>query len=192
MIRLFLAALLALLIPSAALANDLEGGWALRIDDANIFVFTIAQREDGEWHGTWKRPSSFASNGAVFTRLSGSQVVVSMAGLEFAGDVELSFEDTAPGAIPDIFRFRLVGPGQALLTYVGTQLPPFPLVAVGSDARLGPFERDRLYDRDNAATMPEAAGDVPEDVAPQTSAPETAPSARGGIGADFLDDLLVP
>jgi len=188
--RLILA-LLALLAPVAAQAHDLEGRWALRIDAATIFVFELGRAEDGEWHGTWTRPDSFASNGAVFARMVGSREVKSSAGIEFAGDIELTFDDPAPGAIPDIFRFRHLGPGRAQLTYVGTPLAPYPLIAVAAGAGLGPFEQGRVYDRDNAVTDP---GELPAMPPSALTTPALPPAAAEepegeGLGADFLEGL---
>lgn len=182
-IRLLLA-LLAMLVPVAAQAHELEGRWAFRIDAATIFVFEMERAEDGEWHGTWTRPETFASNGAVFARLVGSKVLTSSAGIEFAGDVELTFDDPAPGAIPDIFRFRHLGPGRAQMTYVGTPLAPYPLIAVARGAGLGPFAAGVVYDRDNAVTDPDAAPALPPALPPLEDEPEEA-----GLGADFLDGL---
>ncbi len=171
MVRLILAALLALAFPSLAQAQELAGTWALRIDGANIFVFTIEASGDSAPRGSWFRPGSFASNGAVFARLNGSEEVTSQSGRAIAGDVELTFDDPRPNAQPDIFRFHLTGPGQAQLTYVGTPLAPFPLVKVADGARLGPFEFARIYDRDNAATVPPVA----EPVTAAASSPAALP-----------------
>ena len=52
--------LAALLLSARALADDhegdLSGHWALRIDDATIFVFTLEQADAGGWQGAWARP----------------------------------------------------------------------------------------------------------------------------------------
>jgi len=181
-IRLLLT-LLALLTPIAAQAHEMEGRWAFQIEDAAIFVFAIEQAEDGEWHGTWTRPDTFASNGAVFARMVGERVVTSSAGIEFAGDIELTFDDPAPGAIPDIFRFRHLGEGRAQMTYVGTPLAPYPLVAVAPANRLGPFAEGRVYDRDNAVTVPREAAAIPP------PAPTVAEDEDESLGADFLEGL---
>lgn len=183
MARLILALLLAL-APGAAFGQDIEGSWALRISDATVFRFDISRSEDGEWRGTWTRPESFASNGAVFARMTGSEQLQSMAGIEFAGDVELSFDDPRPEAIPDIFRFRHLGEGQAQLTYVGTDLAPFPLVQVAPGTPLGPFAEERIYDRDNAQTEPTYD---PGDPAAEEPMDEPAQPARSRLGEDFLE-----
>lgn len=155
MLRRILLVLLLLFAPASAFANDLEGSWALRIDEANIFRFDLREISDGVWRGTWTRPDRFRSNGAVFTQMEGSEELDSMAGLDASGEVELSFDDPRPGAVPDIFRFSLVGEGQVAMTYVGTGMAPYPLVRVARDAPLGPFEDGRIYDRDNAQTIPD-------------------------------------
>ena len=185
-IRLFLM-LLALLTPTLAQAHEMEGRWAFQIEDATIFVFEMERAEDGEWHGTWLRPDRFASNGAVFARLVGEREVTSSAGIEFAGDIELTFDDPAPGAIPDIFRFRHLGEGRAQMTYVGTPLAPYPLVAASAAARLGPFAEGRVYDRDNAVTVPGEVEAIPRPAPTPPAASED--EADAGLGADFLEGL---
>ena len=141
--------LLALLLPLPAAAQTLEGSWALRIDDTTIFRFDIAPAEDeGEWRGTWSRPGSFASDGNNFTRLSGPpERVRSMAGFEVDGEIELSFDDPRPEAIPDIFRFKLIDADEAEMTYVGTGLAPYLLERVAPGAALGPWDADKVYSR---------------------------------------------
>ena len=199
MFRLFLA-LVALCLPVAAQAHDLEGRWAFRINETTIFVFELDENEYGEWFGRWLRPERFSSNGVVFARLVGSREIRSSAGIEFEGAVELTFDDPRPNAIPDIFAFRHTGPGQAQMTYVGTPLAPFPLIAVSAATGLGPFEEGRVYDRDNAVTAP---GEWPlpvELAAPEPAPAQIAPPAAQGpapapepdreaIGADFLEGL---
>ena len=155
MLRKIILALVLLFAPVSAYADDLEGAWALRIDGTNIFRFDLREISDGVWRGTWTRPDTFRSNGAVFTQARGQEELDSMAGLDNSGEVELSFDDPRPGAVPDIFRFRLVGEGQVAMTYVGTDLAPYPLVRVAEGAALGPFADGRIYDRDNAQTIPE-------------------------------------
>ncbi|MGX7894572.1 hypothetical protein [Tsuneonella sp. HG222] len=169
-VRLLL--LLALLLPFPASAQDesvssLEGSWAFQIGPATIFRFDIApvSGKDGEWRATWSQPKSFATDGENFTRLTlPAKVTPSMAGLEFDGEVELSFNDPRPGAIPDIFRFRLIDADAAEMDYVGTDLAPFTLQRVARDTPLGPFEQNTVYRR----TPPKAA----EPAAPKPAAPD--------------------
>ncbi|QZH75811.1 MAG: hypothetical protein JY451_04270 [Erythrobacter sp.] len=187
---LLLAALFAL--PAQALANDLIGHWAFRIDDATIFIFEISEDADGDWQGSWTRPASFRSNGVVFAELTGSEELEAMAALEFAGLIELSFEDPRPNAVPDIFRFRHVAENRAELTYVGTDLAPYPLVRVAPGSRIGPFDASRIYDSDNAVTE---ADSLPAPVLEEVPAEEAAEpqaetqSERPRVDAGFLDDL---
>lgn len=148
--RILLLLALLLASPVQALANEIEGAWALRIGDANIFIFEIEQTEASEWRGVWTRPERFASNGVVFAQMEGSEQLTAMAALEFAGFVELSFDDPRPGAVPDIFRIRVTGENQAELIYIGTDFEPYPLVRVPPGTDLGPFDSTMIYDRDNA------------------------------------------
>jgi hypothetical protein len=186
--RLFLLLLALLALPAPALADDLQGSWAFRIEEATIFTFDIAQDADGNWHGSWTRPASFRSNGVVFAQMTGSEQLEAMAALEADGTIELAFDDPRPGAVPDIFRFRQSGENQALLTYVGTDLPPYPLIRVAPDGGIGPFDADRIYDRDNAVTQadyvaPDAA------IADGQTAPENSQNPRPRVDAGFLDGL---
>lgn len=187
---LLLAALFAL--PAQALANDLIGHWAFRIDDATIFTFEISQDADGDWQGSWTRPASFRSNGVVFAELTGSEELEAMAALEFAGLIELSFEDPRPGAVPDIFRFRHVAENRAELTYVGTDLAPYPLVRVAPGSRIGPFDASRIYDSDNAVfeadyVAPPVVVEAPPAAATEPQTEEE--NARPRVDESFLDDL---
>lgn len=191
MLSRFLLALAALLaFPMQALAQEIEGSWAFRIDDATIFSFEIEREEDGDWRGSWTRPASFRSNGMVFAQLTGSQELEAMAALEFAGTIELSFEDARPGAVPDIFRFRPVSENQAELIYVGTDLDPYPLVRVLPGSGIGPFEENRIYDRDNAVIEADYAAPPAEVEDESTQTEETDEEEAGQrIDADFLDGL---
>jgi hypothetical protein len=144
--------ILALLLPVPAVAQDvasLEGSWALEIGGATIFRFDLEPIADkDEWRGTWSRPSRFASDGDNFNsvRLPAEQIR-SMAGLVFDGQVEVSFPDPRPNAIPDIFRFRLIDPDAVEMTYVGTTLAPYVLQRVSRQTPLGPFEQGATYSR---------------------------------------------
>ena len=188
--RLFLA-LALLFAPAAALGDEgLEGAWALRIDGAVIFRFELDRAEDGEWHGVWTRPDSFASNGEVFQRLTGSEDLPSSAGLDFAGMAELTFDDPRPNAVPDIFRFIQLDDDRAQLEYVGTGLAPYPLVRVARGTALGPFAAGRVYDRDRAESDPAAVPAPPVAADPPAAAPAPQePAQPDRIGADFLEGL---
>jgi hypothetical protein len=188
----FLIAFVILLLPAApAFAQQaLQGSWAFQVEDAVIFRFDIEKSADGEWTGIWTRPGSFRSNGVIFTRMSGSEEVRSMAGLEFAGQVELSFDDPRPGAIPDIFRLELTGDNTARLDYVGTDLPPYPLIRVDETTPLGPFDEKRAYHRRNALEKPAADDAASDDEEPQTDdAPQEDKRPASSLGDDFLNGL---
>ena len=173
--------LLALLLPLPAAAQDgrssLEGSWALEISGAVIFRFDLEQDAgSGEWHGTWSRPESFASDGNHFAQITmPATVKQSMAGLQDGDSVEVSFNDTRPGAIPDIFRFRLIDPDAAEMTYVGTGLAPYIMQRVAADTPLGPFEDGVIYARRlPRASEPEVEQDqdAPDIPAPPPSNPD--------------------
>lgn len=152
----FLLALAVLLLPAQALANDLEGHWAFRIDEATIFVFTLEELEGGGWRGAWTRPAEIASNGMVFQNMDGSETVEPQGVIERAGVVQLTF--TGPPEARgrnDVLQFRTVSENQAQLTYIGLPGEPYPLVRVVPGTPLGPFEEARIYDRDRAVTEAE-------------------------------------
>lgn len=208
MLTRFLIVLAALLLPGQAMAQSLEGHWALQIGDAKIFIFALDRGDDGTWEGAWTRPAAIESNGVVFRRMSGSETVLPVEARQRGEVVQLTF-DGPPEANgrQDVLRFALVGDNQAQLQYVGIPGDPYPLIRVLSDTLLGPFEEMRIYDRDLAvieaeyndepapveALVPleevvlsepdEPAGEA--EAANDSDADETPPR----ITADFLDGL---
>ncbi|NIQ96067.1 MAG: hypothetical protein GWN87_19095, partial [Desulfuromonadales bacterium] len=148
MLHRLLILIAALLLPAGAWAQDVEGAWDFRLDNTTIFRFVIEQGEDGEWRGEWSRPDSFNSNGDAFARLRGPvETLDSMAGYEFLGSVELSFDDPRPGAVPDIFRFRVVDEDSLEMIYVGTGLDPYELVRAGPGDVIGDWDASKIYRR---------------------------------------------
>lgn len=145
------------LLPAQAIAQDLDGHWAFKIDEATIFVFALEQGEDGTWQGTWTRPSQIDSNGVIFRNMSGSQTVRPSAVRQAGEIVQLTFAGPQGTNRNDVLRFTQVGENQAQLQYQGIPGDPFPLVRVQPDTPLGPFEDLRIYDRDNAVTEAEFA-----------------------------------
>ena len=158
---------LALLLPAPALADTLEGSWALDIGGTPIFRFDIAKDDDGKWRGTWSKPSSFASDGNNFSRLKGpAKKVPSMTALETPDGIELSFNDPRPGAVPDIFDFKPIDSDAVELVYVGTGLAPYTLERVKPEAPLGPWEADATYSREASPKDPAAASEKPPENLP--------------------------
>lgn len=186
-----LLALLALLLPLPALAQEgrhsLEGTWALELGGATIFRFELERvpGKDGEWRGIWSRPSRFASDGDNFAQVQlPARQIRSMAGLAFDGMIEVSFPDPRPGAIPDIFRFRLIDFDAVEMTYVGTGLQPYVLHRVPADTALGPFRDGATYSRRPPA---------PPQAAPEPRAPAPAePAAPASPPPDSPDDFRLP
>ncbi len=199
MLQRLLIALALLVLPASALAQDIEGSWDLRIDGTTIFRFDIAEGEDGEWLGTWHRPDRFRSDGNAFGGLSGPvEEVPSMAGYEFAGLVELSFDDPRPDAIPDIFRFRLIADEVVEMNYVGTDLAPYMLVRAGDGDPIGNWDADRVFRRsvpngDASVAEPTDANDeqLPmieeESVLEEPDDDSSAEDQEPRMGSDFLD-----
>lgn len=132
--------------PSFA-AQMLVGSWALRVDGAVMFRFDLARSGDG-WSGTWVKPKSFATDGAIFAELSGPPTQQrSQSGRAIGEWAELSFGDARPGAIPDVFRFRLTAPDRAEMLYADTGQAPFVLERVDPATEPGPWTADRVYRR---------------------------------------------
>ena len=132
--------------PSLAL-QMLAGSWALRVDGTVMFRFDLAQTATG-WSGTWVKPSSFASDGAIFAELSGPPAEQrSQSGRAIGEWAELAFGDTRPGAIPDVFRFRLTGPDRAEMLYADTGQAPFVLERVDPGTPPGPWIEGQVYRR---------------------------------------------
>lgn len=187
--RLLLLFVLLLPLPAAAqeVPSPLAGSWALRIDGAVVFRFDLGPQPDrGEWRGTWSRPSSFASDGDNFAELKlPARRIESMAGFEADGGVEISFPDPRPGAIPDIFRFRLIDFDAAEMIYVGTGLAPYVLERVPPGTALGPFREGATYAR---PLPPESEPDAPpeprlepEDVLPPSDDPNDFRLPSSGV-----------
>lgn len=145
----------------------------MRIDATTIFRFTIERTPGGGWQGRWQRPESFNSNGNAFANLRGGvKSTTSMAGNAVLELVELAFDDPRPGAVPDIFRFRLIGPDAVAMAYVGTQLPPYLLVRAAADDPLGNWDSERIYRRPvPGARLPAPAAGAPDPAEVGTTAP---------------------
>lgn len=164
MIGRLLIALALLAMPSAlaaqpaaspaatAQAGSLEGSWALRLDGAILFRFDL-ERDGANWRGAWTRPRSFASDGDRFSHPVGAMTLVSAKGGAIGEWAELTFADDRPGAVPDVFRFHLLGRDRAEMIYAGTGLAPYTLERVAKDALLGPFEEGKIYRRPGMAAV---------------------------------------
>lgn len=159
--------------PGSALAQDLEGAWALKIGDAIIFRFEMERDADDQWTGSWTRPASFRTNGVFFSNMHGSETVQATSVISVGGKVELAFANRPSAAASGLFRFRQTGPDQAELTHVATGYAPYPLIRVAPGSPLGPFSENYVYDRDNAVSEPALAEMV--DIAEIVPAPEAEP-----------------
>jgi hypothetical protein len=174
--------LLALLFATPAVADPLEGSWALDAGGATIFRFDLSKDVDGEWHGTWSKPTSFASDGNVFSHLTGPpKKVPSMTALETPNGIELSFNDPRPGAVPDIFDFKTIDEDAIEMLYVGTDLAPYTLQRVKADAPIGPWDPDAAYSRKAPPKAPEAEPEAaPEQPPPDPDSFRLKPGAPVG------------
>lgn len=196
MLRKFLV-LLLLLVPVPAMAqsfeqsfedlsqgqsvedHSLEGSWALRLDGAIIFRFDLADNGDG-WSGVWSRPTSFASDGNRFGDLRGPTETVDSSETRTIGDwVELTFPDNRPGAVPDIFRFRLMEPDRVEMIYTETGLAPYTLERVAEDALLGPWEAGKVYAREGATPAASRPRSAPPQSREELQGPPGEPAFEG-------------
>ncbi|MFC3096930.1 hypothetical protein [Alteraurantiacibacter palmitatis] len=156
--------------------DELAGAWDMQAGGVTIFRFHLEEPREGEWRGRWSRPQTFNSDGNAFYNIRpGIRSTASMTALEYQGAVELAFDDPRPGAIPDIFRFRLTGPDSAQMIYVGTDLAPYALVRAAEGEALGGWEAGRVYRR----ALP---GDAMEEPSPPPAEQEAA-----RMTADFLE-----
>lgn len=192
--RLLFAVLLLVPVPAAAqpsagapapaatraplAAQMLVGSWALRVEGTVVFRFDLTRSEAG-WSGTWAKPKSFATDGAIFAELSGPAAEQrSQSGRAIGEWAELAFGDARPGAIPDVFRFRLIGPDRAEMLYADTGQAPYVLERVAAGTAPGPWTAGRVYRR--AGVQPGTL--VSYNVGPRTSpsaVPTPAPTAAG-------------
>jgi hypothetical protein len=182
MIRRLLVLLLLLLpVPAAAqsLTGELAGSWALRFDGSVIFRFDIERDGEG-WRGAWSRPANFSTDGDRFANLAGGTVTIpSRDGRDFAGWAELTFPDDRPGAVPDIFRFRVLPTGRAEMIYAETGLAPYVLDRVAAHEALGPFEPGKVYSRPGTAPAPLARPAPPAPPAPEPAETPRRPAFEG-------------
>ena len=149
-------------------AAMLVGSWALRVEGIVLFRFDLA-RSGAAWRGTWAKPNSFATDGAIFAELSGPPVEQRTQGGRTVGEwVELTFGDSRPGAIPDVFRFRLLAPERAEMIYTDTGQAPFVLERVAPGTAPGPWTAGQVYRR---------AGVQPGTLVSYNVGPRAAPSS---------------
>ena len=148
LVRLLLAMLVLALVPTPATAQQLiSGSWALRVEGAVVFRFDLERTSEG-WRGTWAKPGAFATDGAMFASLAGPPVEQrSQAGRVMGDWIELTFGDPRPGAVPDVFRFRLVAFDRVEMIYVDTGQAPYQLESVAPGTPPGPWEAGRIYRR---------------------------------------------
>ena len=139
----------ALLAASSVVAPPCTTGtWALQASGQTIFRIEISTTTKGAT-ATWERPEHFSTDGENFSRVSGPTVRrLARSVTVVNGDVELSFDDPAPGAIPDVFRLRCVDSGHLSATYQGMGYEPFDLTRTQAQGvPLGPWHAERSYVR---------------------------------------------
>lgn len=151
---------MALLLPlllAAAAVPDVNGTWDLLAGGETIYRIEIASTPAGTT-ATWSRPMHLDGDNDGFSRVTGPVVrrkarTVRVVG----GDLELTFDDPTPGAMPDVFRLHRVDATHLRLVYQGTGLEPFDLDrATAATFPNAKWQSDRTYVRTiNRPTNPE-------------------------------------
>jgi len=184
LMRLLLLLVLLLPLPTAAQQPSLAGSWALRLDGANIMRFDL-QPDGAGWKGAWVKPTSFATDGKRFGRISMPAIErKSDRGASLGDWAEITFDDPRPNTEPDVFRFHQIGPDRVEMLYVGTGLPPYVLERVAAGALLGPFEDGKVYGGDPAPRgttnrLPPGRGTQPPAQSPSARPPVQGPAVQG-------------
>lgn len=141
--------LLSVLLAAASPPTpDITGNWDLRANDSTILRLEIVKTPAGTT-AIWDRPEHFNTDGESFSRISGPVIRRQARSIKsIDGDIELSFDDPAPGATPDVFRLHRVNADHVKVTYEGTGFDPFDFVrAQPRSPGLGPWDADRSYVR---------------------------------------------
>lgn len=127
---------------------DLTGSWDLRASDETIFRLKIGTARTGPT-AVWERPRHFETDGESFSRLRGPVIHRQARSVRTVnGDLELSFDNPAPGASPDIFGLHCVAADHIDVTYQGAGFEPLRFVrAQVGISSLGPWDTGRTYVR---------------------------------------------
>jgi hypothetical protein len=144
--RIFIA-VFVLATPSPALATaNAAGCWALEAGDTLLMRFELTRASSG-WRGKWLRPARFLSDGDNFSRVTGPAIErVSKAARAVSRGVELTFDDSAPDSVPDVFVIRPEG-DRAEVSYIAFGSDPVQLKRVSCQGKVGVWDRTRTYVR---------------------------------------------
>jgi hypothetical protein len=129
----------------------LAGSWVLRVEGTVMFRFDLAQDGAG-WSGTWTKPRSFATDGAIFAELSGPPT-----------------EQRSQSG-------RAIGEDRAEMLYADTGHAPFALERVDAGTPPGPWADGRVYRRAGAQPGTLVSYNVGRRVAPSPE-PTSVPAA---------------
>lgn len=140
--------LFPLLLAAASPAPSMAGAWDLKSGEQTIFRLDIRETASGTT-ATWERPEHLQMDGDSFSHLSGPAIRrIARNVRSVDGDIELTFDDPAPGATPDILRLHRVDMDHVDVTYEGTPFEPFGFVRTKANAApLGPWDVNRRYIR---------------------------------------------
>jgi hypothetical protein len=171
--------------PSSLAARMLAGSWGLRVEGTVVFRFDLVRSGEG-WSGTWAKPRSFATDGAIFAELGGPPVETrAQRGRAIGEWAELAFGDERPGAVPDVFRFRLIDPERAEMIYTDTGQAPYVLERVAPGTAPGPWPAGQIYRRPGVQPGTLVSYNLGPRAAPSprpTPAPVASPSTPAVIG----------
>ena len=136
----------SLLIAVSAAMLDTSGTWDLKAGDETLFRIEIKEEPNGTT-ATWDRPEHFQTDGERFSGITGPAVRRRTRDVRLVGsDIEIVFEDAAPGSTPTILRLHPIDADHAEMSFKGAPFEPFPLVkAKGASSPLGPWDSDRSY-----------------------------------------------
>ncbi len=138
----------ALLASALAAAPGVAGMWVLKAGDQAIFRLDIHETPTGTT-ATWERPEHFQTDGDTFSHVAGPVARRQARSVRIVdGDIELRFDDPAPGDVPVTFRVHRVDPDRLDVTLEGTGLEPFQFVRAQATASpFGGWDANQSYVR---------------------------------------------
>jgi len=142
-----LSFVIALILAAPAFAADPAGRWALRANGTTLMLFQVDRASTG-WKAVWQSPEQADIEDGNFSHVSGPVIRrVSRAVREVANGLELTFDDPAPGATPDVFILHARDAKTAEVSSVGLGPEPVSLDRALATEALGNWDPNRTYVR---------------------------------------------
>ncbi len=140
--------ILSLLLATTTTPPCATGRWITTAGDRPVFALIIADSPKGP-SATWERPTRFEADAESFSNVRGPAIRRTAHSVRRDGEtLELTFDDSRPGASPDVFRVRCTTPGRLSVTLDGAEVEPFDFVkAPAQAAALGGWDATRTYVR---------------------------------------------